>query len=601
MGEFYVYRKVLHKFQFFLQGKTIRIFVLFLLTFTWSFFCLRQSEASYTSETGWITGKILDDLTNSPISNAHIEVQARVIDRLPGGDLLLRSLDETIPLGLFSISNDQGQFVVKVPLTSDLNFFLVVVKKEGYQESFDTMVKVEANKMTMIDFELIPLNLTTKDLEILGYKHEYEKKKLYQDNPSYIQKLTDWNYNLSPVDILENLKKQNDTISTQATYPVPNQVYVCNLNGFTGWINLDDFISGVVSAEMGDSFPLEALKAQAVAARSYALEKYNRTGCANGGQAYKSTIGPKSRTAVTSTSKIVILYSGNVISAYYSARCNGDATLNSENGVWNPASCGVGGSYIPYARSRPCSGHLNCSSYPMETPCCYVFTGGRWVHIYGHGVGMCQRGAQDFANAGKPWQWIIMNYYTNVELANTATLPTVTTQPASNITNTTATLNGLVTNDGGTTVIERRFSWGTTSSCSDGCVSDVSGYCPGGILVNGNSFSYVLTNLIPNTTYYFQTWAKNSVGWSSGNILSFTTTSLPSPPILVSPQNGSHQACGINFVWNSVSGATNYELYLRFPNGSSGSDTTTSTSYSYSPGLIGQYYWTLNYEMQISD
>ena len=38
-------------------------------------------------------------------------------------------------------------------------------------------------------------------------------------------------------------------------------------------INLEDYIIGVVAAEMPASFELEALKAQAVAARTYALYK----------------------------------------------------------------------------------------------------------------------------------------------------------------------------------------------------------------------------------------------------------------------------------------------------------------------------------------
>ena len=38
-------------------------------------------------------------------------------------------------------------------------------------------------------------------------------------------------------------------------------------------INVEDYLLGVVPFEMGDSFPLEALKAQAVTARTYALRK----------------------------------------------------------------------------------------------------------------------------------------------------------------------------------------------------------------------------------------------------------------------------------------------------------------------------------------
>ena len=351
-----------------------------------------------------------------------IEVQARIIDRLPGNALSLRNLDEMIPLGIQIITDDQGQFMVEIPLTNQPSFYKIILQREGYQELFDAMVKVEANEITTVDFQLVPLNLTPDDLEILTHKHEQEKQKLYQENLSYIQELTEWVDTPPPPGGLR--EKPLKDISPKATYPVPDQVYVCDLKGFTGWMDFDEFISGVVSIEMGDSFPMEALKAQAVAARSYALERYERTGCANGGQAYTSNIGPKSQEATVSTTKIVILYSGDVISAYYSARCNGDSTLNSEDGVWhNPNVCDVGGNYIPYARSRPCSGHSNCSSYPGEDPCCYVFTGGRWVYIYGHGVGMCQRGAQGFANGGEDWRWIIMNYYTNVELANDSESP----------------------------------------------------------------------------------------------------------------------------------------------------------------------------------
>ena len=43
-------------------------------------------------------------------------------------------------------------------------------------------------------------------------------------------------------------------------------------------INVEDYLLGVVLFEMGDSFPLEALKAQAVTARTYALRKSGSSG-----------------------------------------------------------------------------------------------------------------------------------------------------------------------------------------------------------------------------------------------------------------------------------------------------------------------------------
>lgn len=64
------------------------------------------------------------------------------------------------------------------------------------------------------------------------------------------------------------------------------------------------------------------------------------------------------------------------------------------------------------------------------------------------------------------------------------------------------------------------------------------------------------------------------------------------PPTLISPPNGSHQTCSITFQWSSVSGATNYRLYLLLPGSSSWlSDETTSTSYPFSPTVMGEYHW----------
>ncbi len=57
--------------------------------------------------------------------------------------------------------------------------------------------------------------------------------------------------------------------------PVPRTICVYRKSlGTTETVPFEDYVKGVVSAEMPSSFPLEALKAQAVAARTYSLSKY---------------------------------------------------------------------------------------------------------------------------------------------------------------------------------------------------------------------------------------------------------------------------------------------------------------------------------------
>jgi len=98
--------------------------------------------------------------------------------------------------------------------------------------------------------------------------------------------------------------------------------------------------------------------------------------------------------------------------------------------------------------------------------------------------------------------------------------PNVETRPATDITSTAATIQGAILNNGGAPIVERRLDWGTTPACSDGWTNQVT--------VSGNTFSFRLTGLKPNTTYYFRASAKNTAGWGQGAVLSFRTSSTTS-------------------------------------------------------------------------
>jgi uncharacterized repeat protein (TIGR01451 family) len=94
--------------------------------------------------------------------------------------------------------------------------------------------------------------------------------------------------------------------------------------------------------------------------------------------------------------------------------------------------------------------------------------------------------------------------------------PLVTTKAATYIYQNSALLNGNVNPNGGLT--NAWFEWGTTPS-----LGNSTAYQPLGNQAVGYDVSFAITNLQPNTTYYFRINAQNPYGISRGNILSFTT------------------------------------------------------------------------------
>ena len=117
-------------------------------------------------------------------------------------------------------------------------------------------------------------------------------------------------------------------------------------------VSLEDYTKGVLPSEMSPSWNKEALKAQAVAARTFALYSKSRQHSASSGyelcgsshcQVYSGSGGETDATnqAVDATYGQVMYYNNQIIYAAFHAS-SGGATENSEN-VW--------GSYMPYLRS----------------------------------------------------------------------------------------------------------------------------------------------------------------------------------------------------------------------------------------------------------
>ncbi|MFA6989864.1 MAG: SpoIID/LytB domain-containing protein [Candidatus Gastranaerophilaceae bacterium] len=184
-------------------------------------------------------------------------------------------------------------------------------------------------------------------------------------------------------------------ISTKNKWYRGNLLVVNNGQGLT-FINdvpLEYYLLGVVPSEMPSRWNTEAHKAQAIAARSYALANLGKR--ANKGydltdtpadQAYggASSETQKTNNAVIETQGLVMTYNNKIIPAYYHSSSGGH-TLNSAE-VWNKN--------LPFIHS--------VTSYDNNVP------------KNGHGIGMSQYGANNLANNGFSAYQILGYFYNNI-------------------------------------------------------------------------------------------------------------------------------------------------------------------------------------------
>lgn len=242
-------------------------------------------------------------------------------------------------------------------------------------------------------------------------------------------------------------------------------------------VELEEYLVGVLAAEMPATFELEALKAQAVASRTFAYSRKLKVDDTTSTQVYqndevlqkkwqekyKKNI-EKIRKAIDMTKGQVIMYKGEIIHAFFFSSSNGK-TNNSED-YWASA--------YPYLKSvdshydsikkdnirikeftndelknifnekinkieilstyeneyvkevlvndKKYSGReirekckLSSSSFTLKK----TLNGYQMITIgSGHGVGMSQYGAQGMALEGYDYKEILNHYYKNVDIVN---------------------------------------------------------------------------------------------------------------------------------------------------------------------------------------
>ena len=165
-------------------------------------------------------------------------------------------------------------------------------------------------------------------------------------------------------------------------------------------LDLEEYLLGVVPSEIYESSHIEALKAQAVAARTFAVKRAMAGTVVDDTtsfQAYRAPLAessPRSRQAVTETAGPVLTYGGEIIDCFYSASNGGTCKRSGE--VWSRD--------YPYYVNKP---------DPWDTA-----AREEKPTSASHGVGLSQVGCMWAARQEIPYNEILAFYYDGAALVH---------------------------------------------------------------------------------------------------------------------------------------------------------------------------------------
>ena len=262
-----------------------------------------------------------------------------------------------------------------------INFNKIVLTCSGI--IIGSIILTNNNFNNEVSMKYVP-NIDTK----IPYIAHYDNEEKIDDNiivNSDVNEVKE-NVNISQ-NIIKNVEKSvniehtntDNTNTNNTTNSSVSEITVYRLNGSVINLNMTDYLIGVVSSEMPASFNLEALKAQSVLARTYAL-KAKQTGKKltdtvstqsyididqmknKWGNSF-NTYYNKIKNAVENTNGEYLSYNGNYIEALYHSTNNGKTE----------SSLDVFGNYYPYLISVSSEYDKNASSYlrtinmPLDT------------------------------------------------------------------------------------------------------------------------------------------------------------------------------------------------------------------------------------------
>lgn len=265
-------------------------------------------------------------------------LEQRIIKYIKDNKILFSGTTITLIVGGIII----GNIYLKEPIENNKLDKQEIVEEVNVVESEEKIVEKKEDKIT--------------DIEV---KEEIKEKTVEKDISSK-----------------EEIDNNNSTEESPVKEDyIDNNIYVTirRSNGEYLTLELEEYIIGVVGYEMPASFNIEALKSQAVIARTYALKSLSINKTLTDDyttQGYKSNVELQSlwqgnyqhyynkiRDAVLSTKGEYLTYNGDYIDAVYHSTSNGKT--ESSSNVW--------GTYYPYLVSVDSSYDIVNPSFKKET------------------------------------------------------------------------------------------------------------------------------------------------------------------------------------------------------------------------------------------
>ena len=151
--------------------------------------------------------------------------------------------------------------------------------------------------------------------------------------------------------------------------------------------------------------------------------------------------------------------------------------------------------------------------------------------------------------------------------------PTVATNAASAIAQTTATLNATITNPDNVSISAKGFEWKATTG---GTYTQIAG------TGTGNTFTANLTGLTPNTGYTYKAFITYNGTTVYGTEMTFTTLPEDTPEPCETPTNlhaSDVDAHSITIGWNANANVSSWNIRYRVGNGSWNSATSNTNTY----------------------